>query len=61
MEEQIVIVIYKPIYIDLNLEILKNINGLKLVLIAPSTKDIFGSTVEIYPPIVFSLMKLENF
>lgn len=60
MEEQIVIVIYKPIYIDLNLEILKNINGLKLVLIAPSIKDIFGSTVEIYPRIVFSLMKLEN-
>lgn len=60
MEEQIAIVTYKPISIDLNLEILRNINGLKLVLIALSIKDIFGSIAEIYLKIAFSQAKLEN-
>jgi hypothetical protein len=60
MEEQIAIVTYKPIFIDLNSEILRNINGLKLVLIALSIKDIFGSIAEIYLKIAFSQAKLEN-
>ena len=60
MEEQIAIVTYKPIFIDLNLGILRNINGLKLVLIVLSIKDIFGSIVEIYLKIAFSQVKLEN-
>jgi len=60
MEEQIAILTYKPIFIDLNLEILRNINGLKLVLIALSIKDIFGSIAEIYHKIAFSQVKLEN-
>lgn len=60
MEGQIAIATYQPIFIDLNLEISRNINGLKLVSIVPSIKAIFGSIVEIYPKLVFSLMKLEN-
>ena len=60
MEEQITIVTYKPISIDLNLGILRNINGLKLVLIVLSIKDIYGSIVEIYLKIAFSQVKLEN-
>jgi hypothetical protein len=60
MEVLTVIAIFQLIFIGLSWVISKNISGLKVVLIAPSTKGIYGNIVPIILKTVFSQIKLGN-